>query len=95
MVELPANFGRLHGDRIEMRHVDDSGNRGNREWARRVEVRVVLRAIVAAGEVTSVTGGGVIQALDDRCLVRTEGQLQAVGLRGQHETDRQERARHQ
>jgi hypothetical protein len=36
----------------------------------------------------------VIDALDDRGLVRAERQLQAIGLRGQHETDRQKRARH-
>ena len=86
-------FRRLDGNGVEMRDVDDGCNRRDGERARRIEMPVML--LVAAAGVAGVRHGAVIDALDDRGLVRAERQLQAIGLRGQHETDRQERTRHQ
>jgi hypothetical protein len=85
---------RLGGDGVEMRDVDDRRDCRDSERARRIEMSVML--LVTAAGVASVRHGAVIDTLDDRRLVRAERQLQAVGLRrGQHETDRQKRARHQ
>ena len=55
--------------------------------------------VLLIGGVSVVTGmpGGccLIGALDDRSLVRTERELQAVGIGREHETDRQKCTRHQ
>ena len=83
-------LGRLRRDRIEMRDVDDCRDSCHRE---RALTDGVCGATVLATVVVVVRGS---MDLDDRGLVRTEGQLQAVGLRGrQHETDRQKCARYQ
>jgi hypothetical protein len=90
-------LGSLRRDRSEMRDVDDRSGRCDREWARRIEMAaVVMRAAVIGMATHGRKLGRVMQALDDRGLVRTEGQLQAIGLRScQHEPDRQKGTRHQ
>ena len=81
-------LGRLRGDRGEMRDVDDRGDCRHRERTRRIEMAATVMMRAGAGV--------VMKSLDDRGLVRAEGQLQAVGLRRrQHETDRQKGARYQ
>ena len=81
-------LGRLRGDRGEMRDVDDGGDCGHRERTRRIEMTA---AVMGTGVV-----GVVVHTLHDRRLIRTETELQAVGLAGrQHETDRQKGARYQ
>ena len=90
-------LGRLRGDRGEMRDVDDGGDCSHRERTRRIEMAaVVMRAAVIGMATHGRMLGRVMQALDDRGLIRAEGELQAVGLAGrQHETDRQKGARYQ
>jgi len=78
-----------------MRDVDVGRDGGDSERTRRIEVSIVLLVPGVTGQVTTVRHGTVIDALNDRTLVRAERQLQAIGLRGQHEPDRQKRARHQ
>jgi hypothetical protein len=78
-------LGWLRSNRREMRDIDDGGNCCHRKRTRRIEMAaVVMRA------------GVVVEALNDRRLVRAKAQLQAIGLRRQeHETDRQKGARYQ
>ena len=86
---------RLGGDWGEMRNVDDGGDCCHRERTRRIKVTAAVMSTGVVG-VAASHGRVVVRTLDDRCLVRAEGQLQAVGLAGrQHETDRQEGACYQ
>ena len=78
-----------------MRDIDVRCDGGDSERTRRIEMGIVLLVPGVVGQVTAMRHGAVIDALNDRTLVRAERQLQAIGLRGQHESDRQERARHQ
>ncbi len=89
-------LGRLRRDRLEIRDVDDRGERRDGERARRIEMRAGVFLIGGVTVVTGMPGGCcLIDALDDRGLVRTERQLQAVRIGREHETDRQKCTRHQ
>jgi hypothetical protein len=87
-------LGRLRRDRFEIRDVGDRGESGDGKGARRIEMRAGMFLI---GRVTLVGGvaSRVIDALDDRGLVRTERELQAVRIGREHETDRQKCTRYQ
>jgi hypothetical protein len=88
-------LGRLRGDRGEMRDVDDGGDCSHRERTRRIEMAAAVMGTGVVGVATS-HGSVVVQTLDDRGLIRAEGELQAIGLAGrQHETDGQKGARYQ
>ena len=88
-------LGRLRRDRFEMRDVGDRGERGDGKRARRIEMRAGVFLIGGVTVMTGVARGCVIDALDDRGLVRTERELQAFRIGREHETDRQKCTRHQ
>ena len=89
-------LGRLPCDRLEIRDVDVRGERRDCKCARRIEMRAGVLLISGVAVVTGMPGGcRLIDALDDRSLVRTERELQAVRIGREHETDRQKRTRHQ
>lgn len=86
--------GRSRRDRFEIRDIGDRGERGDGEGAGRIEMRagvLLIGRVTVVGRVASC----VIDALDDRGLVRTERELQAVRIGREHETDRQKCTRHQ
>ena len=88
-------LGRLRSNRGEMRDVDDCGDCRHRERTRRIEMAAAVMGTGVVGVATS-HGSVVVQTLDDRGLIRAEGELQAIGLAGrQHETDGQKGARYQ
>ena len=90
------SLGRLRRDRLEIRDVDVRGERGDGERARRIEMRAGVFLIAGVPVVTRMPGGcALIDALDDRSLVRTERELQAVRIGREHETDRQKCTRYQ
>ena len=89
-------LGRLRRDRLEIRDVDVRGERRDGKCARRIEMRAGVFLIAGVLVVTRMPAGCcLIDALYDRSLVRTERELQAVGIGREHETDRQKCARHQ
>jgi hypothetical protein len=88
-------LGRLRSERLEIRDVDVRGERRNCECARRIEMRAGVLLIGSSTTVTGMTRSCVIDALNDRGLVRTERELQAVRIGREHETDRQKRTRYQ
>ena len=69
-------LGRLQGDRIEMRDVDDGSDCRHGERTRRIRVPRMLLPVTRVAAVPAWPRG----RLDDRGLVRAEPQLQAVGL---------------
>jgi hypothetical protein len=87
--------GRLRRDWSETWNIDDRGERRDRECARRIEMRGGVLLIGGVTRVSSVPACCVIDALEDRSLVRTERELQPMRIGGEHEPDRQKCARHQ
>ena len=89
-------LGRLRRDRLEIRDVSVRGERRDSKCARRIEMRAGVLLIGGVAVVTGVPGGcRLIDALDDRSLVGTERELQAVRIGREHETDRQKCTRYQ
>jgi hypothetical protein len=78
--------------RLEIGNVDNRRDRSHCKRTRRVEMP---GPVMTAPMMTVMTAGCIVQRADDRCLVGTERQLQPVGVRREHESDRQKCAHHQ